>query len=51
MRHNNKWYECEFITTPWDTYIFNNHGNIELMSKKLLLRLMDKYNVNIEIRE
>lgn len=51
VRHNNKWYECEFITTPWDTYIFNNHGNIELMSKKLLLRIMDKYNVNIEIRE
>lgn len=51
IRHNNKWYEGEFITTPWDTYIFNNHGNIELMSKKLLLRIMDKYNVNIEIKE
>lgn len=51
VRHNNKWYECEFITTPWDTYIFNNHGDIKIMSKKSLLRLMDECNINIEIRE
>lgn len=51
IRHNNKWYEGEFITEPWDVYIFNNHGDIKIMSKKSLLRLMDECNVNIEIRE
>ena len=51
IRHNNKWYEGEFITEPWDAYIFNNHGDIKIMSKKSLLRLMDECNINIEIRE
>lgn len=44
-------YEGEFITEPWDAYIFNNHGDIKIMSKKSLLRLMDECNINIEIRE
>ena len=51
IRHNNKWYEGEFITEPWDAYIFNNHGDIKIRSKKSLLRLMDECNINIEIRE
>lgn len=51
IRHNNKWYKGEFITEPWDAYIFNNHGDIKIMSKKSLLRLMDECNINIEIRE
>lgn len=51
IRHNNKWYEGVFVTEPWDAYIFNNHGDVRLVSKKCLLRLMDEYQVNIEIRE
>ena len=51
IRHNNKWYKGEFITEPWDAYIFNNHGDIKIMSKKSLLRLMDECNINIEIKE
>lgn len=45
------WYEGELFTEPWDAYIFNNHGDIKIMSKKSLLRLMDECNINIEIRE
>lgn len=51
IKHNNKWYEGEFITEPWDAYIFNNHGDIKIMSKEILLSIMDECNVNIEIRE
>lgn len=50
IRHNNKWYEGEFITEPWDAYIFNNHGNVRIVSKKCLLSLIDE-GMNIEIRE
>lgn len=51
IRHNNKWYKGEFITEPWDAYIFNNHGDVRVVSKEFLLSLMDEYHVNIEIRE
>ena len=51
VRHNDKWYKGEFITEPWDAYIFNDHGDIKIRSKKSLLRLMDECNINIEIRE
>lgn len=50
IRHNNKWYEGEFITEPWDVYIFNNHGSVRIVSKKCLLSLIDG-GMDIEIRE